>query len=415
MSYEAYSSAPAGGRAGGVAQSLLSVWRWPLRDNVLKASVAVIAAFFASYVYMCAKSTALGTAGYQFGDFYALWTSAVVAHDGQPLLNYDADALHDRQVQLGMNPRGYNPFPYPPTLLVALAPLGEVPLPVAYLLFILPSLAAYLWAMTGGRLLDWRWSIGALVAPATGITIISGQSGFLSAALMLGGLRLVNSRPLLAGVLFGLLAYKPQLGVLVPVVLLAAGQWRAIAAATLTLVACVIVSSLILGAQAWPIWLHAMEDYASRFPPVLELMPTIHANLMMVHAPTALVWLGQIAVSSAVVGTVWSASRNGIDERVIGLVVIGTFLATPHAFNYDMPMTAAALTGYLAARYDADESVTFGEAIAVAIGFALPFMILALRHTGAPFSWAFLAVIFLMIMRPWGPTRREVAPIPASP
>ena len=123
-------------------------------------------------------------------------------------------------------------------------------MPVAYILFIVPALAAYVFAMAGARF-DWRWALAAVVAPATGITIISGQSGFLSGALMIGGLRLVSKRPMLAGILFGLLAYKPQLGVLLPVVLISAGQWRAVASAVLTVLACILVSTYFLGLQAW--------------------------------------------------------------------------------------------------------------------------------------------------------------------
>ena len=415
MDIEAYFTSTPLVRPLGLVAKFGVLWRAPLRDNVLKALVAVIGAFFASYVYMCAKSTALGTAGYQFGDFYALWTSAVVAHDGQPLLNYDADALHDRQVQLGMNPHGYNPFPYPPTLLVFLSPLGGLTLPIAYMFFIVPSFAAYLWAMTGGRIRDWRWGLGAFVAPATGITVISGQSGFLSAALMIGGLRLVGARPALAGVLLGLLAYKPQLGMLLPFALFASAQWRAIASAIFTVVISIIGSSLILGSQAWPTWLHGIADYTARFPPVLELMPTVYANLLLVHTSSALALAAQTAVTLAIVASVWRACQSGIDERSIGLILIGTFLATPHAFNYDMPMTIAALTAYAAARYDADGSINVAEVIVLIAGFLLPFLVLALRHSGAPYSWAVLAIVFLMIMRPWGAVRRETKMASAHP
>ena len=53
-----------------------------------------------------------------------------------------------------------------------------------------------------------------LLAPTTTICLVAGQSGFLLAALLVGGLQLVARRPILAGILFGSLTYKPQFGVL---------------------------------------------------------------------------------------------------------------------------------------------------------------------------------------------------------
>src|SRR5947209_4071280 len=110
--------------------------------------------------------------------------------------------------------------------------------------FMVPAFAAYVLAMYAGRWREWWWGLGACIAPATGITLISGQTGFLSGALMVGGLRLLPTRPALAGVLFGLLTYKPQLGVLVPVALVAMSGGRAIVAALATFAALAVASGL---------------------------------------------------------------------------------------------------------------------------------------------------------------------------
>ena len=46
-----------------------------------------------------------------------------------------------------------------------------------------------------------------------------------------GGLLLLDRRPVLAGILFGALCYKPHFGMLIPVALAASGRWRAFGAA----------------------------------------------------------------------------------------------------------------------------------------------------------------------------------------
>ena len=66
-------------------------------------------------------------------------------------------------------------------------------------------------------------------------------------ALLGGALLLIERRPWLAGVLIGLLAYKPQFGVLIPVALVAGARWPTIAAAGATVVALVAISFAALG------------------------------------------------------------------------------------------------------------------------------------------------------------------------
>jgi hypothetical protein len=371
-----------------------------IRDSRLNLVLTILAAMFAAYVVLGLKTVATGPDGYRFGDFYALWSSAVIAHQGDPALNYDADALHLRQVAMGMHANAFNPFPYPPTFLMILAPLGALGLGAAYALFMSATLAGYVWAMVGGRRKDWPRLVGALIAPATGIALISGQSGFLSGALMVGGLRLAPTRPILAGVLFGLLAYKPQLGVLVPLALIAAGMWRAIFAAGATLLVCAAASSAAFGMDIWPTWLRSLLAYSGHFNPIDHLMPTIAANMRMLGAPAPVALAVQAGVAAAVALVVWRAFRAGVSPRASALLVVGTFLATPHAFNYDMPMTTAAVIWFIDERVRATQSLAASELVILAAAMILPFAMLAFGAGAPAFSWAPLALLFLLIARP---------------
>ena len=66
----------------------------------------------------------------------------------------------------------------------------------------------------------------ALAYPAVLINIGHGQNGFLTAALLGGALVILDRRPIVAGILIGLLVYKPQFGLMIPLALLAGGYWR---------------------------------------------------------------------------------------------------------------------------------------------------------------------------------------------
>src|SRR5205814_7022046 len=90
-----------------------------------------------------------------------------------------------------------------------------------------------------------------LLAPGAAVNLFFGQNGILSTVLLGGGVLLLGSRPILAGVLLGLLAYKPQLAVLAPFALLAGREWRALAAAILSQIALGLLSLLVLGAEPW--------------------------------------------------------------------------------------------------------------------------------------------------------------------
>jgi hypothetical protein len=365
--------------------------------------VALVATVFvalgAAYVAMCVKAAATGFAGFLYGDFHALWVSGVLAHDGASLVNFDSVALHAKQIALGVDPHRDNPFPYPPTFLLLLAPLGALPLGVAFWLFMGGSLAAFVASLVAGRVRDVRWWVAGLAAPATGIALISGQSGLLSGALMIGGFRLAAARPIAAGVLFGLLTFKPQLGVLIPVALIAAGLWRAAAAATLTALGCVVASGLAFGFAVWPAWAQEMRSYAGGYDLVVNLMPTIDANFRNTVLGTSGALALQAFAALAVVVVVWRAFRSGVSEQGLALVTIGTFLATPHAFNYDMPMTSAAIAAYLIARVRPGERMPIYEVVIVAAAFLIPFVILAAHGALAPWTFAPGAALFALMAR----------------
>ena len=73
--------------------------------------------------------------------------------------------------------------------------------------------------------------LSALLSPAAAIAVWLGQNSFLTAALLVGGFALAKRRPLLAGFLLGVLTYKPQFWLMVPIALIAARQWKTLAAA----------------------------------------------------------------------------------------------------------------------------------------------------------------------------------------
>ena len=304
--------------------------------QALAATVLGVFAFYAALHYLTP---------FPATDFFALWTYArlVLEHPAAEL--YDAVRLHALQVTVGLAPADWKPFPYPPTFLLLSWPLGLLPPGGAYFAWVGLTLAGFVWAAAGPRLRP-AHVLRLLLAPATTVSVVAGQSGFLSGALLMGGMRLAGQRPWLGGMLLGLLTYKPQLGLLVPVALVAAGCWRGLLAAGLTALALAAGATAVFGMEAWGDWLAALPGYSAGFAArtdLLRLQPTVLANLLLIGVPDGAAHAAQWAASAGAAGMAWLAFRHGVTPAAIAVLVGAGFLANPHAFFYDMPMVTAAV------------------------------------------------------------------------
>jgi len=367
------------------------VWRLTERHGRLLA--AGLGAACAAYFGLYAIATLQQPGPFRFGDFFALWSygRVLVAHPAAGL--YDPAALLAHQQALGMPAADSNPFPYPPSFLPALWPLGWLSYNVAYVAFGGGSFVLYLLAVglaaPRPRL---PLLLFAAVAPTTTLTLVAGQTGLLAAALFLGGMRLLPARPLLGGALLGLLAYKPQLGVLIPVALIAARQWQAIAAAVAAAVLMGVATSAAFGWQIWADWLAYLPAYADQFAREStqneHLMPTLTANLRMLGVPDGIARAAQGTLALLAGIWVWRSSRNGLGPRATLVLATACFLATPHAFVYDLPLLTGALLLFVASRAHAAFSLL--EVVALTLALAFP---VVMAHAAVPLSTVCLGLL----------------------
>jgi hypothetical protein len=314
----------------------------------------------------------------RLGDSFALWTYPVIARSHGASVLYNAQGLHAAQVGLGMPRHARNPFPFPPTFLLVLWPLGALPYLWASAMWMLTTLGLYL-AAVSWRTPSWRLTaLLAAVVPTSLITLSWGQSGFLSAALMIGGMRLAWSRPLLGGILLGVLTCKPQLGLLVPVALAAAGLWSCMLAAALTTMALILVTSAAFGWTIWLIWLKSVPGYAQLYLNAIgydRISPTVTANLQKLGAPAWLTADGQIVAGIAAAAVVWWSFRHRSREAALLTLCAATFLATPHALLYDLTMLGGAILLYRAWHGATVDALSIGKKTALLAALWLPFVV----------------------------------------
>ena len=294
------------------------------------------------------------TDGPLYPDVWGFWTFGCYALTHPPATIYDNAALHAYQAGLGMPAEnGFYPYPYPPWFLLALAPLGWLPYPAAALVWRGVTFTALVVAV-GAWQWQWRWqwqwdrALLLAVAPACALSFVVGQNGFLTAALMLGGLRLLPVRPVLAGALLAATAYKPQLALLVPAFLLFGAHWRALAGAVLGAGLLTAATVSLFGWAVWPAWADAMQAQALALTagrgPKLDQMPTVTAAVQLLGGSAGMAHAVQGMAAVGALTALWRARRGAGRGGEVVVLPLATFVATPYAFGYDLPvLTAAAL------------------------------------------------------------------------
>ncbi len=339
--------------------------------------------------------------GAPFGsDFVSYWVAAREALAGRPLVPYDR-ALFE-PVQMALFPdAGFFAFFYPPHYLAYLMPLGALPFHAAMWVWSVGSFAAtgLVLSLITGR--PREAVLLALIFPVAFLNLAHGQNAFLSAALLGGALHALPTRPVLAGVLLGLLTFKPQLGLLVPFALLAAGQWRAIASAAATLGALVLGSAALFGVEVWSAFAaqgaYAMETL--RLGHVgWEKMISVYAALrvagMADQAAMAVHWAIALGVAAIVIRC-WLPRSGVAHETRAALLITGALIVTPFGLNYDLFLLAPA-AAFLAKRGMTDGFMAYEKTV-MAVLFVLPMGLLWMISTGLNVVPALLVGLFALI------------------
>jgi hypothetical protein len=339
---------------GGVS-TIDSPGHWLNAERVRVYSWITVAIFVALYAVWLGLSwpRLVDPDGKPFGyDFMAFWSAARLALAGHAAAAFDERTLAAIQhAAVPALPGIVFPWHYPPTFLVVIAPLGLLPYPAALALFVVATAAA--WAALVRRVLpDRRAWVVAAAAPAGLITLLDGQNAFLTASLAGFALVSLDRRPVVAGVLIGLLAVKPQLGVVFPLALLAAGRWRIIAAAAATVAALSLLSLALFGISDWAAFFRdlpvaqAIGD-AGAVP--WGTMPSADVFVRSLGGGPAAAWALQAAVALVAAACVWRVWRHDdapFEARAATLLV-ASLLVPPYIFYYDL-LWAALAVGLLA-------------------------------------------------------------------
>ncbi|MFZ2155256.1 MAG: glycosyltransferase family 87 protein [Bradyrhizobium sp.] len=342
-------------------------------------------------------------------DFLNFWMYGRAAVSADPGRFYDLAAYHQAiRDLLGMELSGQN-WSYPPSVMWLAAPFGQLNYLAALACWTLMGVATFV-AVGRRHVADWRILIPVLLSPAALFCLISGQSAFLTTAMMMAIFALLDRRPVIAGVLIGLFTIKPQLGILFPFVLIASGRWRVFLAAAVTTLTLIGVTAAMFGPQVW-------IDFVSKGLPVQGLVlsdpdriatpfyPTIFMNLRGLDLSAAAAMSVQLAFSAFAIGaTIWAFRfrKDADPPLLLALFLACSATASPYLLAYDLlPLTFAAVALLAGSNLDAPgrrlvQLVYWTPALQLALGtWHLPGPALI-----APFFAAFLLVRLRASPRP---------------
>jgi alpha-1,2-mannosyltransferase len=342
---------------------------WMTRRRIGLWALAVLVASLAGIGFLLATSNGFNDyqgrpLGTDFSDIYAGGTYVL---DGTPALAFDPPLQHAREQAIFGAATPFYGWCYPPFLLFVAAALALMPYTTALVVWQGATLLLYLGMLWGllraaaARRADGAtplardplWLLLAVASPAVFVNIGHGHNGFLTATLIGMALVVLDSRPILAGVLFGLLSYKPQFGVMIPLVLIASARWRAVTSAAATVLALTIVTTLAFGPDIWRAFLDSMPFTREV---VLEQGGTGWYKLQTVFSWVRM-WGGSVELAYAIQGAVtvtlagmlvWLWRSEAAYPLKAAALVIASILATPYSLDYDFVALAPAIA-FLAA------------------------------------------------------------------
>ena len=378
------------------AREILRSGDWLTRQRVRFIAVALLIASAAGFLFLVVTAHGgVDLAGRPLGtDFSNVYAAGTYVLRGDTNAAFDPPQQFAREQAIFGAATQFYGWHYPPYFLFVAAPLALLPYGLALAVWQAVTLALYLLMMGGivsspsprargegrdegasppgsdlkgseslrgpltlasldlsphaGRGDQFMWLLLALAFPAVLINIGHGQNGFLTAALIGGALVVLDRRPLVAGVLFGLLAYKPQYGLLLPLVLGVSGRWKCFAAAAATVVLLTLATTLTFGTSVWGAFLDSTHFTRTV---VLEAGNTGWYKIQSVFAwarmwgapiPLAYALQGIVTVTLAVaLARLWRSAAPYPGKAAA--LCLATILATPYSFDYDMMVLAPAI------------------------------------------------------------------------
>lgn len=310
----------------------------PSSSLYVKAVLALLAAL------MAAKAVAFSQPGEPV-DFHCFHLVGRLVAAGRAGEAYGFRTLYEAMVAAYAD-KTFLPWSYPPQFAAVMAIFAPLPIGVAYLLFVAPALAAFVWMLRRAAGRDGFTTALLVCAPAMLVNVICGQNGLLTGALAgFAALGLAAGRAG-AGWPLGLMVIKPHLAGALAVHALFTGRWGVVARAAATVALTSLAATALLTPAIWVAFLQGVRE-ASRFLEAgfypLHRMVSIYAVLRTAGAAPLVGLAVQVALAAAVLTAAALLARRRGGRTAAGFTLMAGVLVSPYAYDYDTTLFAAGL------------------------------------------------------------------------
>ena len=388
-------------------------WMTAERLQVYSAIVLVLSLVALAWLV----ATADGIVDYQrrpLGtDFSNVYAAGKWVLEGRPEAPFVPALQHEMEKRVFGADTPFYGWHYPPVFLGLAVLLALMPYLLSLAVWQAATLLSYLAVVRAILPRPEVW-LPALGFPAVFINIAHGHNGFLSAALFAGGLLVLDRRPALAGILFGLLAYKPQFGLMIPLVLAVSGRWCTFFFAAATVAAVSALTSIAFGSGVWLAFRDSLEFTRSV---VLEQGSTgfhkIQSAFSAVRLLGGTVALAYAAQGATVLAVAVLLARLWRSEAAFALkaaaLLAGALLSTPYLLDYDLVVMEPAIA-FLVAHGMARGFLPY-EKTALAFCWIAPLLARALaEYIGLPLALFALVTLFTVALRRAAADRAALPP-----
>lgn len=292
-------------------------------------------------IYANADGIHLGDGNFVGGDFLAFWTATKAFLSGNALEMYDREAFELALSKVSGLDQHHLMWQYPPTVYFLLIPIGLLNYIPAFVLWMV---ATFLLLAAVLRKIGLSWREVAIIVGAPGSILVmdTGQISFLTTALFVGAVFFAGTRPILAGVLAGLLTIKPQLGLLIPIAFIAAGCWRAFSVAAIVALLMSVAATLSFGIDGWVTFYDSVtriyDDYTADYGSTPPLhMTTFMSQFLLLGVSEQVASVLHMLMSLIIVMIVAKIWRwGGASVSSAGVICAGALLITPYAYSYEL-------------------------------------------------------------------------------
>ena len=329
-------------------------------------------------------------------DFGWMWLSGRFAVSGDPAPIFDYSTFSAAQIALfGQgNCPFITPYVYPPTYLFMTYFLGFMPYLIAFGAWLLATL--FLYGTAVYIIIPRRAAVIAAMCPfCVAVNADFGHNGYITAALIGFSLAFLERRAWLSGIFLGLLSYKPHIGVLFPLGLVASRNWRALASATVATATFGIGAAFAFGFEGWASFFHTLLTRQSTLSPDSAVPLALHSVfglLRWVGTSGPVSWGGHLIVAGMVALTVWLVWARPIPFPLKAAVLcIGSAMVPPYILFYDLCILTIAVAFLV--RDGMSRGFLPGERTVILICFA------ALLFVQVPIGPVVCAVLFFLTVR----------------